>query len=75
MGEDTAAQHALPVTQIRDGKWGKKKQTSAFSGVCNYEVLISRTVLELTAFGMRTACTCVFWASCHIESYRNAKRN
>lgn len=25
MGEDTAAQHALPVTQIRDGKWSKKK--------------------------------------------------
>lgn len=27
MGEDTTAQHALPITQIRDGKWGKKKNT------------------------------------------------
>lgn len=26
MGEDTAAQHALLVTQITDGKWGKKKK-------------------------------------------------
>lgn len=37
MGEDKEALHVLPVTQIRDGKWGKKnpQKTSACSGVHN----------------------------------------
>lgn len=39
MGEDTPAQHALPITQIRDGKWSKNNHdVMKLSRVLSYGV-------------------------------------
>lgn len=59
MGVDPAAQHALPITQIRDDMWGKK----------NITVPVPVFTIKKCSLQKQLFCTCA------IRSYRIAERN